>query len=148
MENISDNNTSVDIVDEEELLLPRVESVVEELRAAESKKSSAMGNISLLIITIALFFGSGFIYHSVENIFIIILVLLIHEAGHLIAMRMYGYKDVKMFFIPFIGAAVSGRNENVSSSKKAKISLAGPIPGLILVIVISVFYWGHKGPYL
>jgi hypothetical protein len=34
-------------------------------------------------------------------------VLLFHELGHYAGMRVFGYQDVRMFFIPFLGAAVS-----------------------------------------
>src|SRR5258706_5980780 len=37
-------------------------------------------------------------------------VLLFHELGHYLGMRAFGYGDVRMFFIPFFGAAVSGKS--------------------------------------
>jgi Zn-dependent protease len=95
-----------------------------------------LGNISVLLITIVLFLGSGLINNPVVDIFIIIIVILIHETGHLIAMKLFGYKDVKMFFIPFFGAAVSGRHDDVGPSKKAIISLAGPVPGIIFGLTL------------
>jgi hypothetical protein len=35
-------------------------------------------------------------------------VVLIHELGHFLAMKYFGYKDLGMFFIPLLGAYVSG----------------------------------------
>jgi len=125
-----------------EELLPQVQTIVSNLRNRENKKSSPWGNLTVLLITIFLFLGSGLISNPILDIIIIIFVIIIHELGHLIVMKAYGYKDVKMFFIPFFGAAVSGKNENISSSKKAIISLAGPVPGITLgfiLLITSVF---------
>jgi membrane-associated protease RseP (regulator of RpoE activity) len=43
-----------------------------------------------------------------------------------------------MFFIPFLGAAVSGQNYNVPGWKKALVSLAGPVPGIVLALVLAL----------
>lgn len=141
MEDISDI-TSTSMESNKEELLPQVQTVVNNLRNRANKKSSPWGNISVLLITIFLFLGSGLISNPILDIIIIIFVIIIHELGHLIAMKAYGYKDVKMFFIPFFGAAVTGKNENISSSKKAIISLAGPVPGITLgfLLLITSFF--------
>src|SRR5262249_33120841 len=39
---------------------------------------------------------------------------------------------LKMFFIPFFGAAVSGRHYNVAGWKKAVVALMGPVPGIVV----------------
>ena len=89
-----------------EELLPQVQTIVSNLRNRENKKSSPWGNLTVLLITIFLFLGSGLISNPILDIIIIIFVIIIHELGNLIAMKAYGYKEVKMFFIPFFGAAV------------------------------------------
>lgn len=66
----------------------------------------------------------------------LVAVLLFHEAGHFVAMRLFGYRDVRMFFIPFFGAAVSGRSFCIAGWKKALVSLMGPLPGIVLGTVI------------
>jgi hypothetical protein len=45
-------------------------------------------------------------------------------------MRIFHYRDVRMFFIPFFGAAVSGRHYNIAGWKKAVVSMMGPVPAL------------------
>jgi Zn-dependent protease len=59
-------------------------------------------------------------------------VLFLHEAGHWVAMRLFKYRNLRMFFIPMFGAAVMGRHWNVPGWKKALVSLAGPLSGIIL----------------
>ena len=51
-----------------------------------------------------------------------------------------------MFFIPLFGAAVSGKSINISNAKKAIVSLAGPLPGIILGIVLSFIYFRTDSP--
>jgi tetratricopeptide (TPR) repeat protein len=59
-------------------------------------------------------------------------VLVLHELGHFTAMKLLGYKDTKMFFLPMFGAAVTGKKVDASLSEKVWVLLAGPLPGLIL----------------
>lgn len=65
-------------------------------------------------------------------------VLLFHEAGHWVAMRLCKYRNLRMFFIPFFGAAVTGQNWNVPGWKKALVSLAGPMPGIFLGAALAI----------
>jgi Zn-dependent protease len=66
------------------------------------------------------------------DLFLLLGVLLIHELGHFLAMRLFGYQDTKLFFLPLFGAAVTGRKPNASLTEKIWVLLAGPLPGLIL----------------
>ena len=43
---------------------------------------------------------------SVEMLAILVGVLFVHELGHWVAMRVFGYRNLKMFFIPFFGAGL------------------------------------------
>ena len=138
MEDVINNNLSQETINDEELL-PQVQTIINQIKNRENKKPSPWGNITVLLITVILFFGSGLINNPIADIFILIFIIFIHEAGHLVAMKIYGYKDVKMFFIPFFGAAVSGKNDNISASKKAIISLSGPLPGILIGFILIIF---------
>jgi Zn-dependent protease len=67
-----------------------------------------------------------------REIIVIVVVLLFHELGHYVGMRGFGYRDVRMFFIPFFGAAVSGEARGVAAWKDGVVSLLGPLPGILL----------------
>lgn len=69
---------------------------------------------------------------------ILIAVLLFHELGHFIGMRIFGYRNVRIFFIPLFGAAVSGQKSSAKSYQEAIVTLLGPLPGLILSSVLLV----------
>lgn len=58
-------------------------------------------------------------------------ILLVHECGHALAMRWFGWKDMSMFFVPFMGAMVTGRPTSIAAWKQAVVLLAGPLPGLL-----------------
>lgn len=78
---------------------------------------------------------------TIINLFIVVIMIFIHETGHYIAMRQFGYRNLKMFFIPFFGAAVSG-HACVPVTKEAIVYLLGPIPGIIIgcaFIIVHLF---------
>jgi stage IV sporulation protein FB len=64
------------------------------------------------------------------------LIFLLHEFGHLVAMRIYGYTGLNMVFIPLLGAYVSGKRNRSIQSQEVIVSLAGPVPGLLLASVL------------
>lgn len=55
-------------------------------------------------------------------------------------MKALGYRHVHIFFIPMFGAATSGIETNPSGAKKALIALLGPLPGIIIGIVLAIVY--------
>lgn len=63
---------------------------------------------------------------------LVLAALVLHEGGHFVAMKLFGYEDVSVFFMPFIGAAVSGRAKDPGGWRAGIVSLAGPVPGLVL----------------
>ncbi|MFL5352658.1 site-2 protease family protein [Archangium sp.] len=107
------------------------------------------GNGGLLLVgTLALFVLSASREHNVRGLMVLVTVLLFHELGHWAGMRLFGFQDVKMFFIPFFGAAVSGRNRGAESWKEALVLLLGPVPGIILGCVVMGFSIATKSTLL
>ena len=76
---------------------------------------------------------------NVADWWVLVPILLLHEAGHFAAMRAFGYRNVRMFILP-VGGAVSGRALNVAGWKRAVVALAGPVPSLFLLTIAGV--WG------
>jgi len=101
-----------------------------ELQKQEAPKGSWINGSLLLLITVLISATVGFGDSSPKAIALILVVLFVHELGHYLAMRIFGYRNVKMFFLPGFGAAVTGRNHNVAGWKKAIVSLLGPVPGI------------------
>jgi stage IV sporulation protein FB len=94
-------------------------------------------------ISLLLFIGVYILFfdQTIGQIAVLVLVLFIHEMGHFLAMKYFGYSDVKMFFIPFLGAMVTGNKEEISQRQRAIILLAGPVPGIIIGAVL--YYVGN-----
>ncbi len=117
---------------------PSVQEVIDKLLDLEHPKKSFWKSFLYLAISILIFIGLGLLANPVIDLFILIGVLLIHETGHYVAMTIFGYRDVRMFFIPLFGAAVSGEARNVSATKKAIVCLAGPLPGIFLAMIVGI----------
>jgi Zn-dependent protease len=106
--------------------------VLAELQKLQEHKGGWAATAPVLVISLMLFVLIGAARWSWQFTFLLIPVLLFHECGHWAAMRLFHYRNLRMFFIPLFGAAVTGRNWNVPGWKKALVSLAGPLPGIAL----------------
>ncbi len=95
----------------------------------ERKQSTKKSLISFVLFVAAFYFIFKW---DLQYILILTGVILIHELGHFLAMRFYKYKDLSIFFIPLIGALASGQKDEISQKQKTIISLAGPLPGVLI----------------
>src|SRR6516165_9108489 len=131
---------AVDAPDDDD---PWTQDVFAHLDRLHNQQRSWMQSLATLIFTLVLFSAAQFIQKSAENLVCLVLVLLIHEAGHFAGMKLFGYRDVRMFFLPFFGAAVSGRSVNVAGWQAAIVILLGPLPGIAIGAVLGVlaFLW-------
>ncbi len=98
--------------------------------APPAVQSSPIGR-SLLSLLLYLFAGY-WLLGDLENLLLITFVLLLHEGGHFVAMRQVGYRDLGVFFLPLLGAYVSGSKRVVTQRESAIVLLAGPLPGMLL----------------
>lgn len=133
---------------DESELSPKVRAVLSEIRLQEKPKSDTIGKSLIFLASLFLFYHLNFISGSTVNIISVIVILLIHELGHLITMKFFGYKDLNMFFIPMFGAAATGNDLNPGEVKKAVVSLMGPLPGIIIGVVASVISIKTGSPVL
>jgi Zn-dependent protease len=94
------------------LLLPKV------------KLLTAAGTMLVSIVAYATIWGYQFAAGFV-------VLLLVHELGHVIALRREGIKASAPLFIPFLGAVISARSLGDDALAEARVGLAGPILGSI-----------------
>jgi Zn-dependent protease len=117
------------------------DQMLDEIREAmKSQKKSLVQKLSVLIISLIIFAGMGLLQGPPVNLLLILLVLFIHESGHWLGMKFFGYRDLQMFFIPGFGAAVSGNETTPSARQKAIVSLMGPLPGIIIGVGCGIAY--------
>ncbi len=60
-----------------------------------------------------------------------VLLLLVHEMGHVIQLRREGIEASAPMFIPFLGAAVMAKSLGDDATAEARVGLAGPVLGTI-----------------
>lgn len=122
----------------------RAPSLTEELAIFPPKyeKQEQTANIWLRsFISLAAYLILGYyIFPSYKILLLITAIVMIHELGHFFAMKFFRYKDLGIFFIPLLGAYVSGSKREVSQKESAVILLAGPLPGIIIGIAFYLFY--------
>lgn len=113
------------------------------------QKQEQPGNIWMKSISsLALYLLLGYyIFHSFDMLLIITGIVVLHEMGHFLAMKVFRYKDLGIFFIPLLGAYVSGTKREVSEKQSAIILMAGPLPGIIIGIVLYVINENTSGHY-
>lgn len=94
----------------------------------------AKGNLALTIFSIVLFVMTFlFVFTDEVNfVFHILIVLLIHELGHFSMMKLFKYNNVRMLFIPLMGAFVQGSKEVYSQKQSLIVIGAGPFPGVLI----------------
>lgn len=115
-------------------------------RLRKHEKPSHLGLRTLVFVATL----GAFIWFMRESgpvvIAVVVGVLAFHELGHLLAMKLLGYENMSIFFVPFMGAAVTGRARKPGGWRAAVVSLAGPLPGILLAA--SILAWGPAIPIL
>lgn len=110
------------------------------LRAQLNARDAASHWRSLLVLV-----GSMIVFGALQGTSfepkgaaVLIGVLMFHELGHALGMKLFGYRDVRIFFIPLLGAATQGQPQGASAAKRGIILLLGPMPGLLLAFVLAL----------
>jgi Zn-dependent protease len=70
----------------------------------------------------------------------LVLMIFIHEMGHVVEIRRQGMAATAPIFIPFVGAAIFQRSHAQSPMKQALIGIAGPIAGTLGATAALVLY--------
>jgi len=127
------NNSQIDGEDQQEQTQQQAyQDILDEIKKQKTHKKSWVTNLLILAFSLLIFSQLGLFSFGLNGLIMIIIVLFVHETGHLLGMRLFGYRNVQMFFIPFFGAAVSGQKRDVAAYKEAIVSLLGPMPGIII----------------
>ncbi len=67
-----------------------------------------------------------------------VLLLFIHEMGHVIALRREGIPASAPMFIPFVGAFISAKSLGDNALAEARVGLAGPILGSLAAAAVAL----------
>lgn len=118
-----------------------VELEVRSYQRMEAWRRDIVGNkfrTWMLLISLGAFIAAYTQTFTSQSFLIFMGALVLHEGGHLLAMRLFGYRDTALLFLPFLGAVATAQRKDASLSQKFWISLAGPLPGLGLGIGLMV----------
>jgi Zn-dependent protease len=64
-----------------------------------------------------------------------VLLLLLHEMGHVFQLRREGIEASAPMFIPFLGAVIAAKSMGDDAAAEARVGLAGPVLGSIATLV-------------
>ncbi len=104
---------------------------------------------SLFGVSVALFMALGALFWEMQFAFFILVVVLIHELGHFLAMRAFGYRNVHLMALPLVGGVAIGVDANPAASRRAWMSLMGPLPGILIGWALAAVWMfaGLPQPY-
>lgn len=114
------------------------------LIAVRSSPLDHLRRIVLLLGTVAFFillFGRE---QPLQTALTVILLSALHEAGHWLPMRLFGYRGTSPLFIPFTGATEHARKLHAPAWQQLVVLLGGPLPGLIAGL--SMLAYGYFSP--
>jgi len=105
------------------------------------EKVKIESNWGLTFFSLVLFVGTFlFLFKDqIRFVLFLILVLFIHEMGHFVFMKLFKYENVRMLFIPLMGAFVQGSKEKYSQKESFYVISAGPFPGIWIGSALLVF---------
>lgn len=100
-------------------------------------------SLLLFILSYALFVQQDLIFIS-----LIVGVLFLHEFGHFAFMKLFKYENVRMLFVPLMGAFVHGKKERYDQWEQVLVIIAGPLPGIIIGSVLWYYGFSENIPVL
>jgi Zn-dependent protease len=102
------------------------------------EKVKVRSNWGLTLFSVLLF-ALSFLYlfaDELDFIFYLVLVLFLHESGHYLLMKLFKYQDLRMLFIPLMGAFVQGSKKHYSQKESFLVIVAGPFPGVVFGLIL------------
>ncbi|MBI5106638.1 MAG: site-2 protease family protein [Solirubrobacterales bacterium] len=100
----------------------------------KAKVLTTAGSALVSVAAYALFWGWRF-----AAIFVVL--IFIHEMGHVLQLRREGIKATAPMFIPFLGAVVGMKELPPDAAAEARVGLAGPVLGALGAAALLPVYW-------
>ena len=76
-----------------------------------------------------------------------VLLLLVHEMGHVLQLRREGVEASAPMFIPFLGAVIAAKSMGDDAAAEARVGLAGPIVGTLGTLVPLAIWLATGEPF-
>jgi len=118
------------------------------IAAALSKLKLAFGALKLLKLTsLITMFVSIYAYSTIWGWAFaagFVLLIVVHELGHGIVMRMQGIPAGAPTFIPFVGAVIAMMGRPRNALVEAKVAFGGPVVGSLAALGCVGLWWATK----
>lgn len=133
-----------------EALLPSVHNSVE---PAPAGRSTGSGNDRMrqIYITLLKTVGSMIVSVAVYWLFLgwqfaigLVLLIFVHEMGHVVALRYYKLNASPPIFIPFLGALINLRQQPQDAKVEAIVGIGGPVLGTVGAVAAFAWYLTTK----
>ena len=105
-------------------------------------KVPALGSL----VTVLISFGVYALFLGPWAALGIVIMLAVHELGHVVEIRRQGLRTSAVVFVPFMGAATLWRNPTLDPIKRAEIAIAGPVAGTVGAVVAFALYGSTGSP--
>lgn len=83
-------------------------------------------------VSVLLFMAIGAAFWNAQVALAILVVVIVHELGHFLAMRAFGYRNTHILALPLVGGVAMGIDAAPHATKRAWMSLMGPLPGIFI----------------
>ena len=113
------------------------------------KVGSSSKRLKQVILLVAGFAAASWLW-SVHFAIALLVLLMIHEYGHVVAMKWCGVRVSGIFMLPFMGAVALSEEEAPTYWKAFLISYMGPVFGAVITLIaaIALFATGGQTPIL
>jgi Zn-dependent protease len=98
------------------------------------------------LITLAISFGAYALFWGPWFAAALVLMILVHEMGHVLEIRRQGMQATAPVFIPFFGAGIFQRSHPTDAYHQALIGIAGPIAGTLGATAAFVLFGATQWP--
>jgi Zn-dependent protease len=95
------------------------------------KLFATMGTAAVAVASYSLFFGWPLAV-------VFVLLIFVHEMGHVIQLRREGVPASAPLFIPFMGAFIAAKSLGENALAEARVGLAGPILGTLGAVLVAL----------
>jgi len=101
------------------------------------------GYLILLALSFVAFFVGIWIWLGIEPAVSLSVIILVHELGHFLGMKICGYSNARILFVPMFGGVAIGKKNDATPTQELIVLLLGPMPGIAIgfgAILASVAY--------
>lgn len=121
-----------------------LDKIREEFAQLNNVSSSSGDKIGAFLVSILLFGAASILSgSSFLSLTAVAAVLLVHELGHILTMMAFGFKGIRMLFIPLVGAVVSAGKGHRREAVNAIVYLMGPVTGIIVGFLVHLGMTHH-----